>query len=108
MGLSFGRLWSRFFGKKEMRILMVGLDAAGKTTVLYRLKLGGNDIHGEHTFAGRRGRTLVCKSGLNGTIDQLTRIDQQGACQRGQEYPNQALPQKPHVFRSGSRSLLTR
>jgi len=28
------------FGKKEMRILMVGLDAAGKTTVLYKLKLG--------------------------------------------------------------------
>merc|ERR1719229_1168052 len=28
-------------GKQEMRILMVGLDAAGKTTVLYKLKLGG-------------------------------------------------------------------
>jgi len=28
------------WGKKEMRILMVGLDAAGKTTVLYKLKLG--------------------------------------------------------------------
>merc|ERR1712196_206582 len=27
-------------GKKEMRILMVGLDAAGKTTILYKLKLG--------------------------------------------------------------------
>merc|ERR1712046_177207 len=25
---------------KEQRILMVGLDAAGKTTVLYKLKLG--------------------------------------------------------------------
>ena len=24
----------------EMRILMVGLDAAGKTTILYKLKLG--------------------------------------------------------------------
>jgi ADP-ribosylation factor protein 1 len=28
------------FGKREMRILMVGLDAAGKTTILYKLKLG--------------------------------------------------------------------
>eukprot|EP00362_Geleiidae_sp_MMETSP1317_P001136 CAMPEP_0201281422 /NCGR_PEP_ID=MMETSP1317-20130820/2708_1 /ASSEMBLY_ACC=CAM_ASM_000770 /TAXON_ID=187299 /ORGANISM="Undescribed Undescribed, Strain Undescribed" /LENGTH=136 /DNA_ID=CAMNT_0047591173 /DNA_START=19 /DNA_END=425 /DNA_ORIENTATION=+ len=40
MGLSLSRLWARLFGKKEMRILMVGLDAAGKTTILYKLKLG--------------------------------------------------------------------
>jgi len=40
MGLSFSKLWSRLFGKTEMRILMVGLDAAGKTTILYKLKLG--------------------------------------------------------------------
>jgi ADP-ribosylation factor protein 1 len=40
MGLNFSRLWERMFGKKEMRILMVGLDAAGKTTILYKLKLG--------------------------------------------------------------------
>merc|ERR1712011_33301 len=30
----------RLVGKTEMRILMVGLDAAGKTTILYKLKLG--------------------------------------------------------------------
>ncbi|CAM8940705.1 unnamed protein product [Rhodiola kirilowii] len=30
----------RLFAKKEMRILMVGLDAAGKMTILYKLKLG--------------------------------------------------------------------
>ncbi|XP_048416405.1 ADP-ribosylation factor-like [Stegostoma tigrinum] len=35
-----GALLSFFFFKKEMRILMVGLDAAGKTTILYKLKLG--------------------------------------------------------------------
>jgi len=40
MGLAFSRFWQRLFGKKEMRILMVGLDAAGKTTILYKLKLG--------------------------------------------------------------------
>ncbi|KAA0190895.1 ADP-ribosylation factor [Fasciolopsis buskii] len=40
MGQVFASLFSRFFGKKEMRILMVGLDAAGKTTILYKLKLG--------------------------------------------------------------------
>jgi ADP-ribosylation factor 1/2 len=37
MGNLFQKLFS---GKKEMRILMVGLDAAGKTTILYKLKLG--------------------------------------------------------------------
>ena len=40
MGLTFTKLFERFFGKQEMRILMVGLDAAGKTTILYKLKLG--------------------------------------------------------------------
>ena len=39
MGLTFTKLFSRLFAKKEMRILMVGLDAAGKTTILYKLKL---------------------------------------------------------------------
>ena len=40
MGLTFSRVWERMFGKTEQRILMVGLDAAGKTTILYKLKLG--------------------------------------------------------------------
>ncbi|KAG6916083.1 hypothetical protein DXG01_008511 [Tephrocybe rancida] len=31
---------SDLFGQREVRILMVGLDAAGKTTILYKLKLG--------------------------------------------------------------------
>lgn len=37
-----GKFFSKFkmFGGREMRVLMLGLDAAGKTTVLYILKLG--------------------------------------------------------------------
>merc|ERR1712166_203666 len=40
MGSLFTKVWARMLGSKEMRILMVGLDAAGKTTILYKLKLG--------------------------------------------------------------------
>jgi len=40
MGSVFAKLFKGLIGKKEMRILMVGLDAAGKTTILYKLKLG--------------------------------------------------------------------
>ncbi|XP_020787863.1 ADP-ribosylation factor 4-like [Boleophthalmus pectinirostris] len=40
MGLTISNLFTKLFGKKQMRILMVGLDAAGKTTILYKLKLG--------------------------------------------------------------------
>eukprot|EP01015_Nassula_variabilis_P035944 TRINITY_DN9150_c0_g1_i2.p1 TRINITY_DN9150_c0_g1~~TRINITY_DN9150_c0_g1_i2.p1 ORF type:complete len:107 (-),score=34.91 TRINITY_DN9150_c0_g1_i2:10-330(-) len=40
MGLTISRIFDMFSGKKDMRILMLGLDAAGKTTVLFKLKLG--------------------------------------------------------------------
>jgi len=40
MGGVLAKVFQRLLGKQEMRILMVGLDAAGKTTILYKLKLG--------------------------------------------------------------------
>ena len=40
MGGAFSSLERMMFAEKDMRILMVGLDAGGKTTVLYKLKLG--------------------------------------------------------------------
>jgi len=40
MGNFLHKLFRGLIGNQEMRILMVGLDAAGKTTILYKLKLG--------------------------------------------------------------------
>ena len=37
MGNLFGKVFGKLFGKKEYRILMLGLNNAGKTTILYQL-----------------------------------------------------------------------
>jgi small GTP-binding protein len=39
MGFHFSKNWSKLLGKQDIRMLMVGLDAAGKTTILYQLKM---------------------------------------------------------------------
>ncbi|KAL1921521.1 uncharacterized protein VTP21DRAFT_11237 [Calcarisporiella thermophila] len=39
MGILFSRLWKKLFSKEEFKIVLVGLDNAGKTTVLYKLLL---------------------------------------------------------------------
>mmetsp|Transcript_5364 Transcript_5364/g.15330 ORF Transcript_5364/g.15330 Transcript_5364/m.15330 type:complete len:180 (-) Transcript_5364:393-932(-) len=40
MGLLWSCICDRFSGKRERKVLMMGLDGSGKTTILYRLKLG--------------------------------------------------------------------
>ena len=40
MGSALSKIWKKLFQDNEMRFLMVGVDAAGKTTILYKLKLG--------------------------------------------------------------------
>ncbi|XP_030477479.2 ADP-ribosylation factor 1-like [Syzygium oleosum] len=40
MGVAISKFAKRFLKKSALRILMVGLDASGKTTILYKLKLG--------------------------------------------------------------------
>ena len=42
MGNRLSAVWNKLFSKKEAKVLMLGLDAAGKTTILYQLKLGMN------------------------------------------------------------------
>merc|ERR1712227_775455 len=60
MGNVFGGLFRNLFGKKEMRILMVGLDAAGKTTILNKLKLG--EIVTTIPTIGFNVETVECKN----------------------------------------------
>ncbi|CAM8976538.1 unnamed protein product [Rhodiola kirilowii] len=40
MGQVFRKLFDSVFGNAEMRVVMLGLDAAGKTTILYKLQIG--------------------------------------------------------------------
>ena len=40
MALAFTQSWQIIVGKQDVRILMMGLDAAGKTTIVYKFKLG--------------------------------------------------------------------
>ena len=40
MGVLFSRIWNNMFGSKEHKIVIVGLNNAGKTTILYHWHLG--------------------------------------------------------------------
>ena len=40
MGLLFSKLWTKLLDKKDVHFLMLSLDASGKTTILYQLKMG--------------------------------------------------------------------
>jgi small GTP-binding protein len=40
MGLIISRLWESLFSRGEVKVVVVGLDNAGKTTTLYKLLLG--------------------------------------------------------------------
>jgi ADP-ribosylation factor 1/2 len=36
----FAKFFSNLFGKKGYKFLLLGVDAAGKTSLLYKMKLG--------------------------------------------------------------------
>ena len=39
MGFILSKLWSSLISKRDVRVLMIGLDAAGKTSILYQMKM---------------------------------------------------------------------
>jgi small GTP-binding protein len=40
MGILFSKVWDKLISKKNYRILILGLDNAGKTTIMYKFKFG--------------------------------------------------------------------
>ena len=60
MGLAFTKIWERLVGKTEAGILIVELDAAGQTTILYKLKLG--EMVTIITTIGRKVETVEYKN----------------------------------------------
>ena len=58
MGILISTLIDRFFPSTPSRIIMLGLDNAGKTTVLYKLKLG-------EVVTTIRGRMVLVKPGTS-------------------------------------------
>ncbi len=45
MGVVLSSLWSSLFGTSEVRVLILGLDSAGKSTVLYKLHSPDAVVH---------------------------------------------------------------
>ena len=39
MGFYFSKAWTKIIGMRDTRLLILGLDGAGKTTILYKFKL---------------------------------------------------------------------
>ena len=37
MGILFTKMWTLFFSSQEYKVIIVGLNNAGKTTTLYKL-----------------------------------------------------------------------
>ena len=66
-GSFFSRLFASLWGSKELRILILGLDGAGKTTILYRLQVGEvvTTIPSEWALIRVNGHVLACSRDMH-------------------------------------------
>ena len=62
MGIMMSKLFESLFGAKEVRILILGLDNAGKTTILYRLQNESDEIVQTIPTIGFNVKTLQYKN----------------------------------------------
>lgn len=60
MGALMSKMWFMLFPAKEYKIVVVGLDNAGKTTTLYKLHLG--EVVTTHPTVGSNVEELVYKN----------------------------------------------
>lgn len=60
MGAFMSKFWFMLFPAKEYKIVVVGLDNAGKTTTLYKLHLG--EVVTTHPTVGSNVEELVYKN----------------------------------------------
>mmetsp|Transcript_6798 Transcript_6798/g.15696 ORF Transcript_6798/g.15696 Transcript_6798/m.15696 type:complete len:182 (-) Transcript_6798:14-559(-) len=60
MGMLFAKMFNRLLGSKEVRVLVLGLDNAGKTTILYRLQI--NEVVTTTPTIGFNVETLTYKN----------------------------------------------
>ncbi|KAK3420712.1 hypothetical protein EUGRSUZ_H03225 [Eucalyptus grandis] len=92
MGVAIAKLAKRFMKKSALRIVMVGLDASGKTTILYKLKLGDvvatTPTIGTHTKELDKAAILVLanKQDLEGAMNASEVADKLGLHSLGQRH----------------------
>ncbi|KVI11466.1 Small GTPase superfamily, ARF/SAR type [Cynara cardunculus var. scolymus] len=72
MGALMSRFWFMLFPAKEYKIVVVGLDNAGKTTTLYKLHLG--EVVTTHPTVGSNVEELVYKNIRFEMKDELFRL----------------------------------
>ena len=79
VGLAFTMIWERLVGKTDAGILMVELDAAGQTTILFKRKLG--EIVTTIATIGRKVETVEYKNlffAMRGAREARTRFSLDG------------------------------